>query len=192
MKQIALGMQMYAQDHDSVYPPRAPQDAGRSWDSLLYPYLKNERVFRCPNLRQPESGETGTARVRHYAVNANIYGKSLESPAKIAGAIRFPATTVSLCEVGYRVRESRTGRSWMTDWLRGTRREYRVPLAVTAPDRGTEQNGDGWKPLGELAALRHGDGSNYAFADGHVKWFRPEAVRDGGAPNDGKRPGFGL
>jgi prepilin-type processing-associated H-X9-DG protein len=26
------------------------------------------------------------------------------------------------------------------------------------------------------AATRHLEGANYAFADGHVKWFRPEKV----------------
>jgi prepilin-type processing-associated H-X9-DG protein len=27
------------------------------------------------------------------------------------------------------------------------------------------------------AAARHGGGANYVFIDGHVKWYRPEAVK---------------
>jgi prepilin-type processing-associated H-X9-DG protein len=38
------------------------------------------------------------------------------------------------------------------------------------------------------ASTRHLEGSNYSFADGHVKWFKPESVSD--TATDGSTPSF--
>jgi prepilin-type processing-associated H-X9-DG protein len=45
LKQIALGMLMYAQDYDERLPPMAslPQ-----LKKAIYPYTKNEQLFQCP------------------------------------------------------------------------------------------------------------------------------------------------
>jgi prepilin-type N-terminal cleavage/methylation domain-containing protein/prepilin-type processing-associated H-X9-DG protein len=59
-------------------------------------------------------------------------------------------------------------------------------LALSGPDRFDDPT----LPY-EAGAWRHDGGANYAFADGHVRWYRPEAVRDGHeGPNDGYRPSF--
>ncbi|MBC8139425.1 MAG: hypothetical protein H8F28_26405, partial [Fibrella sp.] len=42
-----------------------------------------------------------------------------------------------------------------------------------------------------LGATRHQGGANYAFADGHVKWFKSRQVSID-SKCDGKTPGFGL
>ena len=42
MKQLCLGMLMYAQDWDEVLP-------GETWAKDIYPYIKNEQVFVCPS-----------------------------------------------------------------------------------------------------------------------------------------------
>ena len=60
MKQIGTAVMMYVQDYDETYPPSqvnvpppAPAGAVISWPSLIFPYVKNEGVFVCPD------GETG-------------------------------------------------------------------------------------------------------------------------------------
>ena len=44
-------------------------------------------------------------------------------------------------------------------------------------------------PPPTTASTRHADGANYAFADGHVKWLKPQAFNDSafsnGAPQNG-------
>jgi len=67
VKQMALGMLQYAQDYDETFPPSGngsqttpviPGDtifnnnAGtyyHSWASLIYPYIKNTQIYRCPS-----------------------------------------------------------------------------------------------------------------------------------------------
>lgn len=42
------------------------------------------------------------------------------------------------------------------------------------------------------ADVRHLGGANYAFADGHVKWLRPEKVEPSSVPPDGSNITFGI
>jgi len=42
LKQLALGMMMYAQDYDERYP------VAERWTSVLDPYLRNTLIFACP------------------------------------------------------------------------------------------------------------------------------------------------
>ena len=42
-KQIALGIMMYVQDYDEIFPRK-----NASYKELIFPYIKNEGVFRCP------------------------------------------------------------------------------------------------------------------------------------------------
>ncbi len=44
LKQIALAAEMYATDYDRRLNPAA------TWMDLLYPYVKNDYVYRCPTL----------------------------------------------------------------------------------------------------------------------------------------------
>lgn len=55
VKQIGLGLMMYCQDYDEVMPPQ------QAWRDGVFPYIKNESVFRCPT--SPEGATS-------YAYNA--------------------------------------------------------------------------------------------------------------------------
>jgi prepilin-type N-terminal cleavage/methylation domain-containing protein/prepilin-type processing-associated H-X9-DG protein len=52
-KQIALGVQMYNQDYDELLPVVGDnaQCRGR-WQFQIFPYVKNEQIFTCPNIAQ--------------------------------------------------------------------------------------------------------------------------------------------
>lgn len=58
LKQLGTGMMMYAQDYDQRLPPAT------QWNAGLYPYVKNERIFRCP--------ETETEGPPTYAMNYRL------------------------------------------------------------------------------------------------------------------------
>src|SRR5438876_11346932 len=54
MKQINLGMQQYIQDYDEKFPgwewgDRYSEDSGSFWDNAIMPYVKNIKVFQCPD-----------------------------------------------------------------------------------------------------------------------------------------------
>src|SRR4051812_29089001 len=51
MKQIAIGLIMYASDYDSQYPPSQLGSGADlvSWPQMMQPYIKNEQVFVCPS-----------------------------------------------------------------------------------------------------------------------------------------------
>ena len=44
VKQLSLGLMMYAQDYDDRFPPTA------GWSAHLWPYVKVESAFHCPSL----------------------------------------------------------------------------------------------------------------------------------------------
>jgi len=45
VKQICLGLSMYNQDWDDRFPPH------QDWPDALYPYMKNRRLYVCPQAR---------------------------------------------------------------------------------------------------------------------------------------------
>lgn len=124
LKQIALGILIYAQDHDQRLP-----DADK-WVDEIMPYLKSEAIFRDPSAPAEQKYS--------YAFNRNLSGVRMS-------ALAAPATTVLLFE-------STTG-------------------VKNATDAGTSVPHPG----------RHNRGTDYAFADGRVKWLA-----------DGDNPSFAL
>ena len=75
--------------------------------------------------------------------------------------VPFPVTTVALCEVGFRSGPGKDDVSFST--------------ATNTPDT-TDDLKLGETCFGPPGALRHQGGSNYAFVDGHVRWYRPDQV----------------
>ena len=76
-KQIALGVLMYVQDFDEIFPrKKAP------YNELIFPYVKNKAIFECP------SDAKGTI---SYVINPNLQGTRLAQMAS-------PAETVLLYE----------------------------------------------------------------------------------------------
>lgn len=119
MKQIALGILMYAEDNDHKMP-----DADK-WVDEVMPYIKTESVFAdpaAPGLKWA------------YAFNRALSGVSLAD-------LEDPAGTVLLFE--------------STDGKKN------------ASDRGESLPRPG----------RHNGGTDYAMADGHVKWVGDDAPR---------------
>ena len=76
LKQLCLAAMIYASDWDNYLPP------ADKWCDALYPYVKNERIFRCLALPLDEYG---------YAFNKNLDGISLAD-------VEFPAQTVLFFE----------------------------------------------------------------------------------------------
>ncbi len=86
LKQIALGMMMYAQDYGERCPP------ADKWTGQLDPYLRNSQIFRCPSVAMGQPTAPGPPlgappTVTDYGYNAALSGLAMEK-------IKSPASTV--------------------------------------------------------------------------------------------------
>lgn len=167
------------------------------WNEAIYPYVKNTGVFLCPSaVHGSASGQWGDnscttddcpTGVIDYAINARISGDtgSLDDGQQHAtlneAAVEFPAVTILLSEASSHDSDGAAS-SDENEWGWEGRHVDKL-------------NGDGWVGGSEPAAKtsdnwiepglkpplwRHTDGANYAFCDGHVKWYNASGL--GGLP----------
>src|SRR5262249_41069832 len=113
LKQIGLGMMMYAQDYDEISVPwvlrnfttgvnlKDQNGVEISWDRLVQPYTKNNGLFACPSdggSSKPNLPGIGVV-VRSYSYPGNIGGGWTPVTAPRAqAAIPRPADTLVLVE----------------------------------------------------------------------------------------------
>ena len=125
-KQLALGVIQYSQDYDELLPVAGynAQCRGR-WQWQIYPYVKNQQVFTCPNISQrpwvattnnnftcPNSGQTGLVVGQNdkggygwsYALqgdNGNGASSLDNAPGYALASIQKPADTIIIGETGF-------------------------------------------------------------------------------------------
>ena len=193
LKQIGLGMLQYVQDYDENFPtgwvendpPVGAQilrPTGRGWAGQVMPYMKSTQILKCPS---DSVTATGTNVVASYFYNQVITDPSttyngvdrklaaLVAPAKtvmvgesvgIAGAMTTNGTFDNISPVSFGSGCTRR------DGTAINRATGRWPNLSAAAD--TAWNANAGTP-------RHFDGANYLLADGHVKWYKPDAVSAG-------------
>ncbi len=163
MKQLALGVIMYCQDYDEMYPSLYSYANSntqlRWWEDKLQPYIKNWQLTICPSstvytytyARPPE----GPNPLRFtYACNSmrpgdgtvadggyGTGGPMTNAPAKL-GSVEKPAECIMLLE---------------------STSQREVNRAV---------RGDIWNSSNGNVRKDHNDMSNWAFCDGHAKALR--------------------
>lgn len=197
MKQIALGIVQYTQDSDE----RMPGDhrgvhypTGTGWGSEIYAYVSSTAVYHCPDDPTPTAknlnglGETDYP--VSYGMNANLDGGQ---PGGLLAGQSTPSSTVLLVEV----------QGAQADLLSVADDSTTAGSASPGVDGGDTSNGyidyncSGTYATGPSADVglgnpprtgptyqrlgppRHTDGSNFALADGHIKFLRPSAVSPG-------------
>ncbi|MBC7807584.1 MAG: hypothetical protein H7145_15735 [Akkermansiaceae bacterium] len=152
LRRIGQSLQMYAEDYDGNYPLMSLWwDENRSRAEPLPGCPSTEAI---PSLDDNHPGLVVTPpAIPGYAYNS-LLNATMEADGTFKPvarkAIRYPATTVCVCE------ES-------ADTSMTLHANYRKRLK---PPPGRE---DG--------SARHDGGANYLFCDGHVQWYKPEAVR---------------
>jgi len=165
MKQIALGVMMYTQDHDEHYPT-APDNSGvsnysnpalapgTSWIKDVYPYVKSWQIFRCSSgVDYVGAGAPAGNSNSNYAAN----GVVIRSTGLAMAAIPNPSQIIVLEE------------SPTAYWYASMRPFWNVYAPST-----TDPTYTGWN-YGSFSYI-HFDGGNQVFADGHVKWRKQSAV----------------
>ncbi len=190
-KQLTLGILQYVQDYDERFPfgfydlPASDPRKGKTdqfggvyldqhvgWDEACQPYIKNKQILFCPSANNPgndyndksknDDGWTGSL---NYTTNCRLVGRdwgAWDQSQKLA-VLSYPAQTILLTENGDQGSEGACRGDNGTEW--GWAGDQKAALV--------QQGATGKKP-GPLA--RHKGGANYAFTDGHAKWYGAKSL----------------
>lgn len=205
MKQIGLGVIMYSQDYDETLPANFPQvtnpatrppnpNPRGSVHERLMPYLKNDQILHCPSDTTDDNSPgdraaiwnaSGSAYIwlSYYptgfgfwpATNPTAFWGLFQSeytpgnpPVKLAD-IAAPAETIGFAERRSRTEPLGQGNSDST-----------LDNGTATPTGGDSPDANGNAGQGGVSR-RHLEGANYAFADGHAKWFKRGPIASGDA-----------
>ncbi len=173
MRQMGLGVLMYAQDYDETFPLAASATATGflNWHDFVDPYVKTKQIWVCPDSDLPNKDIYGDL-VCQYGWNANYLNIGVVSadiytlnnaPGVTLAALSQPAHTLMLCDV--RGIDGFVPQNHLTTYV----------LPPSLPDV------DYWgRP-----APRHSLGVVTGLLDGHMKWLRTGNFYTGQTPADG-------
>jgi hypothetical protein len=159
MKQVTTAILLYTQDYDEVLPYQQDNDVAdyaRSrravWLNSIFPYVRNRRVYICPSA--DDWGARGDS--------DSVYYYNGHASAKAVAAIPLPAESILYMEWAHRT--ASTG-------MRPNPNQKCPPPSQgvnnTCPDPWHKDSTWGNNHATGDANIR---GSNYPFADGHVKF----------------------
>ncbi len=166
LKQIGLGVNMYAQDYDERYamlsyavPAGAETNSaffnGQRvwWYEALDPYIKNTQLWVCPDYTT-ENRTCNNCGVNEgepralWGYGLNCDWRSAPKPTDGAKMAQFPVPATTVCAADANCVVLRTDN----------------PAAYPGPNGTCPTN---FSP--------HNEGKNHLFLDGHVKWFMVQA-----------------
>jgi len=179
-KEIGIAILQYVQDYDETIPPSNYNDVATgspdTWMNIIDAYVKAgypnhavatgsqiASVFTCPDYQA--TAVTANATPAHsYVANANIMPPwitgtgetAATNPPLTIAALHAPASVVLIGEAA--------GGSRIFTWGDDVDTAPVIPGQTAAVFGSTQA-------IYLRARLRHNGGSNYLFADGHVKWF---------------------
>lgn len=176
VKQITLAMEMYAQDQDEMYPIATtfwspdPSTIGETWDTDILPYTRNQDILICPDNRQKCACGCGDPRRGYAQTKYTTIDVASNVWCAFSGMYPEPSDTVLIVEKG----------------------AYGPAHQSDASCEAFSQAGasDDWKPFGGNTKLRHSNGNNFGFTDGHAKFF--PTGKGPWAEKDTARGGEGL
>ncbi len=154
LKQIALGIFQYTQDYEEKYPLVAVNDKGITptnpygWMDALQPYVKSTQLFHCPD--HPFAND-GKRPEQVQARNLNDYYFNSRLNGIEQAKVNNVAAIIMLAHGN--------------DGLDYSNSRY---SKASLPPH--------WRNDENSPAYHHIGGTNYAYADGHVKWLKPEDV----------------
>ena len=190
LKQIGLGIMQYAQDYDEVLPPSFFQNATTyvGWDTLSAAYMGtkvqrggSEGIFKCPSdsIIRTGTGESARSYSMTEGRNGIIAGTTITlpdsttwRPAPALAVVGAPSGTLMVAEF----------HNTLNNFARQNNAFVQRPIHVSgstnrAQNCSANENAGICDTDATLVKTPvHMNGYNYLFADGHVKWLKPEAT----------------
>ena len=153
LKQLALAAVQYTQDYDELLP--RGYNAGKRWYDVMEPYMKNVQMEICP------SG------ARTYGRNSYGWNTELNGSPSLAD-IQQPSQTALMADAK-RIRRAEPGFQDMvpTSWGSSGTCDWQIHW----PGAGA-WNGGSCCSESRRIDVRHNEGCNVNWVDGHVKWTR--------------------
>jgi len=154
LKQIGLGVFMYAEEFDENYS--WAYFGAEHFGQILEPYTQNRAVFQCPSDKDPWA-------TRGYELSY-IAAYSLHRPGTLPGGATPTTTKMS------QVKEP-------TDKIsKGENADGVAPAAEYVYGTHGSSASGGYSAWARVSLARHGPGSVYLFADGHAKALKVNAA----------------
>jgi prepilin-type N-terminal cleavage/methylation domain-containing protein/prepilin-type processing-associated H-X9-DG protein len=181
LKQMGVGIMMYTQDYDEMYPESLTTQA---WMFTVQPYVKSYNVFACPSSDQGYGGTSasyGFSEHGYSYIQAGNYGSNFLL-MKVEGNVNYaPLPVVNLSSVvsaasTYMIMDSGgyyadPGHALYTSGF------YYLPGAGSLGATPSGSTSTTWaRFLTDFNNGRHFGGVNIMFADGHAKWEKDEKV----------------
>ena len=209
-KQIGLGITMYAQDYDETYPmlrtfgtynTSIPQEIG-SYVQKVNGFSSNSAgIWRCPTDQVTPNTPTVGAVHQSYAGAITVPAHRPSTPggdspvtamwddisaSDGSGTTYYPGHALSqITDTTGTIMVVETAHPdfWLGNNALGIKRPYMTVAGNYFAQNQTETTGATWMPNN---GGWHSGGWNYVFADGHVKYFKPEATIGKGEGGNGK------
>src|SRR5437899_3439611 len=183
IKQLSLGVLMYAQDYDEqlLYRPTQAHCQWRyicatakeprwwlDWWDVVLPYTKNNQIYNCPAAATAKEPWLSAYGITNVAIGYSLSpGQGLVQNTVVNGVapgvalaqVTHPAQTIELGEAGHVWNPKATAAPFNS-------KDNPSPSLDWSP---SDESGSEWGP-----ELRHGGGANMGFADGHAQWMRME------------------
>lgn len=203
LRQVGLGIMQYAQDYDENYPydpvaggagvsapcASAAGNAVRTgcrndnpfhWAGQIQPYLKNTQIFRCPSMAVSGAAAIPADNKLSYWANGGIFSTGSRGSVSLA-AVDQPASIVMIFD---------DLRNTHTDQI-VYRPFWRTPASFTDDSGGGSSLSPGTVSPGVGTLPRQGPHNeiiNVAWADGHVKAHKLNALREAALPRSAACP----
>jgi len=169
LKQLGLGLLMYAQDYDEALPATYQWYVQGSdwplyaWRPCIFPYVKNGQLFQCPSDSGAGADPSGSGLIPNssYAANVNVMPGVRGTFDGSIGTITKPAETMMVFD------------AWNPN------RWCAVDNASLGNGLGCNARPSGLRYGDNVDISRHNGGFNAVLCDGHAKWYS-----GGGADRD--------